>query len=89
MLGPFNNGANHAATADRFRSAVAWAIENPWGSGLRQLFPKATPFYRPQESVTGYELAWRPAEEMAGHIASFQPADRWQLVVRHQSPRRE
>ena len=57
MLGPFNNGANHAATADEFRAAVSWAIENPWGSGLRQLFPKVTPFYRPQESVftTGQE----------------------------------
>jgi hypothetical protein len=57
VLGPFNNGANHAATADEFRAAVSWAIENPWGSGLRQLFPKVTPFYRPQESVftTGQE----------------------------------
>jgi hypothetical protein len=57
VLGPFNNGANHAATADEFRSAVAWAIENPWGSGLRQLFPRITNFYRPQESVltTGQE----------------------------------
>jgi hypothetical protein len=49
--GPFNNGANHAATADEFRAAVAWAIENPWGSGLRQLFPKVTPFYRSQETM--------------------------------------
>lgn len=57
VLGPFNNGANHAATAGEFHAAVAWAIENPWGSGLRQLFPKVTPFYRPQESVftTGQE----------------------------------
>ena len=57
VLGPFNNGANHAATADEFRSAVAWAIENPWGSGLRQLFPRITNFYRPQESMltTGQE----------------------------------
>jgi len=57
VLGPFNNGANHAATADEFRAAVAWAIENPWGSGLRQLFPRVTPFYRPQECVftTGQE----------------------------------
>jgi hypothetical protein len=49
--GPFNNGANHAATEDEFRAAVEWAIENPWGSGLRQLFPKISSFYRPQESV--------------------------------------
>lgn len=57
VLGPFNNGANHAATTDEFRAAVSWAIENPWGSGLRQLFPRVAPFYRPQESVftTGQE----------------------------------
>jgi len=57
VLGPFNNGANHAATEDEFRAAVTWAIENPWGSGLRQLFSKVTPFYRPQECVftTGQE----------------------------------
>lgn len=61
VLGPFNNGANHAATADEFRAAVSWAIENPWGSGLRQLFPKVTPFYRPQESMftTGQEAIFK------------------------------
>jgi len=26
VLGPFNNGANHAATEDEFRASVAWAI---------------------------------------------------------------
>ncbi|MCS7011585.1 MAG: fibronectin type III domain-containing protein [Anaerolineales bacterium] len=57
VLGPFNNGANHAATADEFRAAIEWAIENPWGSGLRQLFGKVAPFYRPQECMftTGQE----------------------------------
>jgi hypothetical protein len=51
VLGPFNNGANHAATADEFRASVAWAIENEWGSGLKQLFGKVAPFYRPQETM--------------------------------------
>lgn len=51
VLGPFNNGANHAATADEFRASVAWAIENEWGSGLRQLFGKVAPLYRPQETM--------------------------------------
>ncbi len=57
ILGPFNNGANHAAAADEFRAAVEWAIENPWGSGLRQLFGRVAPFYRPQECMftTGQE----------------------------------
>ncbi len=51
VLGPFNNGANHAATTDEFRASVAWAMENPWGSGLKQLFGKVAPFYRPQETM--------------------------------------
>lgn len=51
VLGPFNNGANHAATTDEFRASVAWAIENEWGSGLKQLFGKVAPFYRPQETM--------------------------------------
>jgi len=51
VLGPFNNGANHAATTDEFRASVAWAIENKWGSGLKQLFGKVAPFYRPQETM--------------------------------------
>lgn len=61
LLGPFNNGANHAATRDEFRAAVAWAIENPWGSGLKQLFGRVAPFYRPQECMftTGQEQILR------------------------------
>ena len=51
VLGPFNNGANHAATEDEFRASVAWALENEWGSGLRQLFGKVAPFYRAQETM--------------------------------------
>ena len=51
VVGPFNNGANHAATTDEFRASVAWALENPWNSGLKQLFGKVAPFYRPQETM--------------------------------------
>jgi hypothetical protein len=51
VLGPFNNGANHAATTDEFRASVSWAMENPWESGLKQLFGKVAPFYRPQETM--------------------------------------
>lgn len=61
VLGPFNNGANHAATTGEFRAALAWAIENPWGSGLRQLFGKVAPFYRSQETMltTGQEAIFK------------------------------
>lgn len=51
LLGPYNNGLNHAATAGEFRAAVHYAMENPWGSGLRQLFSRVSPIYRPQEML--------------------------------------
>jgi len=51
VIGPFNNGANHAATLDEFRAAVAWSIENEWGSGLKQLFGRVAPIYRSQETM--------------------------------------
>ncbi len=61
VLGPFNNGANHAATRDEFRAAVKWAMENPWGSGLKRLFGRVAPLYRPQECMftTGQEQILR------------------------------
>jgi hypothetical protein len=51
VLGPYNNGANHAATEREFRAAIAYAFENPYGSGLRQLFPRVSTLLRPQESM--------------------------------------
>ena len=51
LPGPYNNGANHAATEEEFRTAIAYALENPYGSGLRQVFGDVTPIYRPQEGM--------------------------------------
>jgi hypothetical protein len=51
VAGPYNNGANHAATPDELRVALEYALENPSGSGLKQLFGKVAPYYRPQEAV--------------------------------------
>ncbi|RPI88100.1 MAG: fibronectin type III domain-containing protein [Chloroflexi bacterium] len=51
LPGPYNNGANHAATEEELRAAIAWSLENPHGSGLRQLFGQVTPVYRPQECM--------------------------------------
>jgi hypothetical protein len=51
LPGPYNNGANHAATEEEFRMALAYALENPHGSGLKQLFGQVTPIYRPQETM--------------------------------------
>jgi hypothetical protein len=47
----YNNGANHAATEDEFRAALAYALENPAGSGLKQVFGQVAPVCRPQEGM--------------------------------------
>jgi len=51
LVGPYNNGANHASTEDELRAAIALSLENPRGSGLKQIFGKVAPYYRPQESM--------------------------------------
>ncbi len=51
VLGYFNNGANHAATERELRTAIAYALENPFGSGLKQVFGQTTTLLRPQESM--------------------------------------
>ena len=72
LLGPYNNGANHAATEEEFRTAVAYAFENPYGSGARQLFGRVTPIYRSQESMytTGQNRIFLE-EGVQGHIAYY------------------
>jgi hypothetical protein len=51
VAGPYNNGANHAATERELRAAIAYAFENPFGSGLNQLFGRTSSAFRPQESM--------------------------------------
>ena len=38
ILMGYNNGAMSAMTADEFMASVNWAVSNPFGSGLRDLF---------------------------------------------------
>ena len=49
---PYNNGIISAHTPDEMRRALTWTIENPWRSGLNQVFGAYTPIYRFQESMT-------------------------------------
>jgi len=49
---PYNNGMISAHTPDEMCPAVAWTMQNPWGGGLRGVFGKYTPVFRPQESLT-------------------------------------
>ena len=49
ILMGYNNGAMSAMTEDEFAASIAWAISNPYGSGLEDLFGGCERIIRPQE----------------------------------------
>jgi hypothetical protein len=49
LLMPYDNGLIHAMTPRELRANLRWAIHNPWGSGVRDLYGSFTPILRPQE----------------------------------------
>lgn len=49
ILMGYNNGAMSAMTEDEFMTSVNWAVSNPYGSGLEQLFGGCEKIIRPQE----------------------------------------
>ena len=49
LLMGYNNGAMSAMTEDEFAASIAWAVTNPHGSGLQDLFGAYEPIIRPQE----------------------------------------
>ncbi|MBO5496598.1 MAG: hypothetical protein J5967_04275, partial [Oscillospiraceae bacterium] len=49
ILMGYNNGAMSAMTADEFETSVRWAISNPYGSGLEDVFGRCEKIIRPQE----------------------------------------
>jgi hypothetical protein len=70
--GPYNNGANHAATEQEFRMALRYALENPFGSGLKQVFGRVSSLYRPQESMyTAGQNAILLDEGMSGLVLYY------------------
>lgn len=50
LPGPYNNGLTSAQTEREWEASVRWAAENPFHSGLKQVFGRMTPVFRPQES---------------------------------------
>ncbi|NPV55603.1 MAG: fibronectin type III domain-containing protein [Anaerolineae bacterium] len=72
LVGPYNNGANHAATEPELRAAVGWALENPFGSGLQQVFSRVAPLYRSQEMMyTGGQNAIFMQEGIQGLLMFY------------------
>lgn len=49
ILMGYNNGAMSAMTEDEFMTSVNWAVTNPYGSGLQDLFGGCEQIIRPQE----------------------------------------
>ena len=49
ILMGYNNGAMSAMTEDEFLASVDWAVTNPFGSGLQDLFGGCERIIRPQE----------------------------------------
>ena len=49
LLMGYNNGAMSAMTEDEFAASIDWAITNPCGSGLEDLFGSCERIIRPQE----------------------------------------
>lgn len=51
LVAPYNNGMFSAMTEDEVRAALRWAVSNPRGSGVRDLFGRFAPIVRPQEAM--------------------------------------
>lgn len=49
ILAPYNNGMFSAMTEEEMRATLHWAVRNPWGSGVADLFPSHSAILRPQE----------------------------------------
>ena len=49
ILMGYNNGAMSAMTEAEFQTSVSWAVTNPYGSGLQDLFGGCERIIRPQE----------------------------------------
>ncbi len=49
ILAPYDNGMFSAMTEEEMRVNLRWAVRNPWGSGVADLFPHFSAILRPQE----------------------------------------
>lgn len=52
ILMSYNNGLVSAMTQQELTDAMQWAVSNPWGSGVQDLFGQYSPIVRPQEMMT-------------------------------------
>jgi len=52
LIAPYSNSLLSAMTDDEARAAIRWAVSNPWGSGVKDLYGTYVPIVRPQEAMT-------------------------------------
>ncbi|MES3039504.1 MAG: fibronectin type III domain-containing protein, partial [Bdellovibrionota bacterium] len=72
VIGPYNNGANSAATKKEFLKSIEWTQRNPLGLGLNQMFKNVGAFYRPQEMFFGSgQVNWLHEAGMKGLILQY------------------
>lgn len=52
ILMSYNNGIMSAMNRREFMDSIKWAVTNPWGSGVKDIFGTYSPIVRPQEMMT-------------------------------------
>ncbi len=52
ILMSYNNGIMSAMNRREFMDSITWAVTNPWGSGVKDIFGTYSPIVRPQEMMT-------------------------------------
>jgi hypothetical protein len=72
LVAPYDNGLFGAMTEHEMRAALRWAVHNPWGSGVEDLFGSYVPIVRPQEYMfTTGAIPILASEDMRGVILAY------------------
>ncbi len=72
LVATYDDGLFGAMTADEMRATLRWAVHNPWGSGVEDLFGRYVPIVRPQEYMfTTGAIPILSSEGMQGVILAY------------------
>lgn len=85
----YNNGLASAMTRRELTDAVNWAVSNPWGSGVKDIFGTYTPVVRPQEMMTSpgnFEVYGEAGMQAVSLYYSATPFDTFRLFERELTP---
>jgi hypothetical protein len=85
ILMSYNNGLASAMTRQELTDAMRWAISNPWGSGVKDLFGRYSPIVRPQEMMTtpgNFTIYQQQGIEAVSLYYSATPFDAFRVFAR-------